>query len=178
MAFLRDVADRGSEQARFAFDGVIVAWSRLDGLDEAIRAAARYPVEGRDERIRAFHAQLSYWHWMAREADRTGNGLLRGLAGPNVVVFASRLILAHNAVLYPGFKWLRRVLGDVADQPAGLLAAIDAVIANPGRAAVETLVACVHDFRDWGVDPAEWGARFMIDTELAWMRSVPAIADL
>ena len=175
MAFLRDVAARGSEQARFAFDDVIVAWSRLEGLDEALRAAARYPAEGREERIRAFHAQLSYWHWMAREADRTGNSWLRG---PNVVVFASRLILAHNAVLYPGFKWLLRVLRDLPEQPAGLLAAIHAVIAGPDPAAVEALVACVREFRDWGVDPSEWGARFMLDTELAWMRGRPSIADL
>jgi len=178
MAFLREVAARGSEQARFAFDGVIVAWSRVDGLDDALRAAARYPAEGREERIRAFHAQLSYWHWMAREADRTGNAWLRGLAGPNVVVFASRLILAHNAVLYPGFKWLLRVLRDVPEQPPGLLAAIDAVIADPDLGAVDMLVACVREFRDWGVDPDEWGARFMLDTELAWMHGRPAIADL
>jgi predicted nucleotidyltransferase len=178
MGFLRDVAARGSEPARFAFDGVIVAWSRLGGLDEAIQAAARYPVEGREERIRAFHAQLSYWHWMAREADRTGNAWLRGLAGPNVVIFAARLILAHNAVLYPGFKWLLRVLHDVPGQPPGLGAAIGAVIADPGLVAVDALVTCVREFRDWGVDPDAWGARFMLDTELAWIHGRPAIADL
>ena len=181
MGFLRDVAARGSEPARFAFDGVIVAWSRLDGLDgldEAIRAAARYPAEGREERIRAFHAQLSYWHWMAREANRTGNTWLRGLAGPNVVVFAARLIMAHNAVLYPGYKWLLRVLREVPEQPPGLRAAIDAVIADPDLALVDALVTCVREFRDWGVDAEAWGARFMLDTELAWMHGRPAIADL
>ena len=161
---------------------MIVAWSRLgsgdETLDNALRSAARYPAAGREERIRAFHAQLSYWQWMAREADRTGNAWLRGLAGPNVVVFAGRLILAHNAVLYPGFKWLLRVLRDVPEQPAGLLTSIDAVIADPDPAAVDALVACVRGFRDWGVDSDAWGGRFMVDTELAWMRGRPPIADL
>ena len=47
LGFIRDVAERGSETTRFAFDGVTVAWSRLDGLEEAVDAAARYPMDGR-----------------------------------------------------------------------------------------------------------------------------------
>ncbi len=113
VGFMREVAARGTEQARFAFDGVDIAWSRIDGLDDALRAAARYPIEGRDDRIRAFHAQLEYWQWLFREGDRSGNAYVRAVAAPNVVLFAGRLILAHNAVLYPGYKWLLRVLRDV-----------------------------------------------------------------
>jgi hypothetical protein len=43
---------------------------------------------------------------------------------------------------------------------------------------VDALVACVRGFRDWGVDPDEWGARFMLDTELAWMHGRPPIGEL
>ena len=50
VGFMREVAARGTEQARFAFDGVDIAWSRIDGLDDALRDAARYPIEGRDDR--------------------------------------------------------------------------------------------------------------------------------
>jgi hypothetical protein len=178
MGFLRDVAAQGSEQARFAFDGVRVAWSRIDGVEDACRAAARYPIEDRDERIRAFHAQLEYWQWMFHEGDRSGNDYVRTLAAPNVVLFAGRLILAHNAVLYPGVKWLVRVLHGVAEQPAGLGTAVGAVVARPDRASVDRLVDLVRGFRDWGVAGHSWGARFMVDTELAWMRGRPAIADL
>ena len=78
----------------------------------------------------------------------------------------------------PASKWLLRVLRDVPEQPPGLMAAIDAVVAEPDLAAVDTLVACVREFRDWGIDPDEWGARFMLDTELAWMQGHAAIADL
>ena len=46
LAFIRDVAERGSETTRFAFDGVTVAWSRLDGLDEAVGAAAHTRSRG------------------------------------------------------------------------------------------------------------------------------------
>ena len=33
-------------------------------------------------------------------------------------------------------------------------------------------------FRDWGVADQHWGTRFMLDTELAWLRGNPSIAEL
>ncbi len=178
LGFIRDVAERGSETTRFAFDGVTVAWSRLDGLEEAVDAAARYPMDGLPARIRSFHAQLEYWQWLYREGVRSENAFVREVAAPNVVLFAGRLILAHNAVLYPGYKWLLRVLRDAPDQPPGLDAAIGAVIASPGTDTVDALVALVVGFRDWGVADQHWGTKFMLDTELAWLHDRPPIGDL
>ncbi len=176
--FIRDVAERGSETTRFAFDGVTVAWSRVDRLEEAVRSAARYPIDGRAGRIRSFHAQLEYWQWLFREGVRSDNAFVRAVAAPNVILFAGRLILAHNAVLYPGLKWLVRVLRDVPEQPPGLTVAIEAVIERPGMDTVDALVALVSGFRDWGVADQHWGTKFMLDTELAWVRGNPSIADL
>ncbi len=178
LGFIRDVAERGSETTRFAFDGVTVAWSRVDGLDAAVRAAASFPAAGRAERILSFHAQLEYWQWLFREGVRSDNAYVRGVAAPNVVLFAGRLILAHNAVLYPGTKWLVRVLRDVPEQPSGLTAAIEAVVEQPGTDTVDALVALVSGFRDWGVADQHWGTKFMLDTELAWLRGNPSIAEL
>jgi predicted nucleotidyltransferase len=178
VGFIREVAAHGSEQARFAFDGVEVAWSRLDGLAGELGAAACYPIDRRDDRIRAFHAQLEYWQWLFREGDRSGNAYVRAVAAPNVVLFAGRLILAHNAVLYPGYKWLLRVVADVPSQPDGLVPAMEAVISQPTPANVDALVDPVAGFRDWGVADQHWGTRFMLDTELAWLDGRPPIADL
>ena len=77
LGFIGDVAERGSETTRFAFDGVTVAWSRVDGLEAAVRAAARYPIDGRADRIRSFHAQLEYWQWLFREGVRSDNAFVR-----------------------------------------------------------------------------------------------------
>ena len=64
VAFIRDVAARGSETTRFAFDGVTVAWSRVDGLDEAVRSAASIP-DGRGSPIGSVPSMPS---------SSTGNG--------------------------------------------------------------------------------------------------------
>jgi len=178
LGFIREVAERGTETTRFAFAGATVAWSRVEGLEEAVAAAARYPIDGRDGRIRSFHAQLEYWQWLFREGVRSDNAFVRSVAAPNVVLFAGRLILAHNAVLYPGMKWLVRVLRDVPEQPPGLMPAIEAVIERPGPDTVDALVELVSGFRDWGVADQHWGTKFMLDTELAWLRGNPSIAEL
>jgi predicted nucleotidyltransferase len=178
VAFLRDVAARGSENARFAFDGATVTWSRVDGLEALVREAARYPVEGLEDRLRSFRAHLRYWQWMYGEGEGSGNAFVTAMASPNVVLFAGRLILAHNRLLYPGYKWLLRVLRGVAEQPPGLMAAIDAVVERPDRRAVDALFDLVAGFRDWGLGDLPWGARFVHETELAWLRGRPPIADL
>jgi predicted nucleotidyltransferase len=178
VALIRDVAARGSEQARYAFDGVTIASTRIDGLDDELRAAARYPMEGRADRIRAFHAQLEYWRWMFAEGDRSETVYTKALAAPHVVLFAGRLVLAHNAVLYPGYKWLLRVLQDVPEQPPGLVPAIEQVVAAPDKEAVDALFDLVTGWRNWAVADQHWGTKFMLDTELAWLDGRPPIADL
>ena len=178
VGFIRAVASRGSEQAKYAFDGVTIVFSRIDGLERELSAAARYPIEGRDERIQAFHAQLEYWRWMFAEGDRSDNAYAKALAAPHVVLFSGRLVLAHNAVLYPGYKWLLRVLRDVPEQPPGLMRAIDPVVRAPDKENVNALFDLVAGWRDWCVESQSWGARFMADTELAWLEGRPPIADL
>ena len=81
-------------------------------------------------------------------------------------------------MLYPGYKWLLRVLRDAPDQPPGLDAAIGAVIASPGTDTVDALVALVVGFRDWSVADQHRGTKFMLDTELAWLHDRPPIGDL
>ncbi|MFL5774999.1 MAG: nucleotidyltransferase domain-containing protein [Chloroflexota bacterium] len=178
VGFIRAVADHGSENARFAFDGATIAWSRIDGLEQELTAAARYPIEGQADRIRAFHAHLEYWRWMFAEGDRAGNAYVKALAAPHVVLFAGRLILTHNAVLYPGYKWLVRVLRGVERQPRALIDAMDAVIDAPDKARVDSLFDLVTTWRDWGVAGQHWAAKFIRDTELAWLDARPPIADL
>jgi predicted nucleotidyltransferase len=178
LAFIRDVAERGNEPSRFAFQGAIVAWSGIDGLEDAVRAAARYPIEGTDARIRSFHAHLEYWRWIFGEGVRLDNAYVRAMAAPNAVLFAARLVLADNAVLYPGYKWLFRVLRDVPRQPPGLVAAAEAVIATPTSETVDALFELVTGWRDWGVAGQRWGAKFVLDTELVWLHDRPAVAEL
>lgn len=56
--FLRTVAERGSDPARYAYHGSRILFSRVAGLEQLLVAITRYPVEQKGERIERFIAQL------------------------------------------------------------------------------------------------------------------------
>src|SRR5512143_2044105 len=67
VAFLEEVADRGSEPARAAFEKVIVAYSQLPQLDDLLQRITAYPEVGHVERLRSFYAQLQAMQWYVGE---------------------------------------------------------------------------------------------------------------
>jgi predicted nucleotidyltransferase len=180
--FIKDVAERGSEPARFAFDGVKVLFSRIpdQGLEEVIARAVRYPVEGKRERMVRFRVQLEAWRWFCGEGRQKGNAYLLGLAVRKLVLFGGRLILAENEVLYPFHKWFLRVLEGVEEKPEGLMECINRVIEDPSEANVEEFYEMVMGFREWEVKhpPGRWGTQFMLDNELTWMTGNTPVDDL
>jgi hypothetical protein len=177
-SFLRQVAERGSEPARFAFADARILFSRVDGLTELLGRAARYPVEGRTDRMRRFHAQLQAWHWYAHEALRLDNRYLLGVALARLVLFGGRLILAHNNVLYPYHKWFLEVLRRVEEQPPGLLDRIHGLHENPTGPAVTEFFETIRDFREWPPLVAGWGDQFVIDSERNWLITPAPVDDL
>lgn len=178
--FLAQVAERGSEPARFAFQDARVLFARagVDGLDARLREIARYPVEGKAERIARFHAQFEAWHWYAHEALKLGDRYLLGCAVARTVLFAGRMLLAHNERLYPYHKWLMRVLQDAPDRPADLMERIAAVHADPSQANLLGLWACVKNFRAWEGAGTPWSVQFMRDSELNWLDGPTPLEDL
>jgi hypothetical protein len=63
LAFLREVAKKGSEPARAAFAGTWCAYSRLPEIDELVQRIPTYRETERQERIRSFYGQFQAWHW-------------------------------------------------------------------------------------------------------------------
>ena len=177
-AFVQQVADQGSEPARFAFQEAQVLFSRLPEMETLVQAAARYPTEGQTERMGRFYAQLEAWHWYAHEALRLGNPYLYGTAASKLILFGGRLILAHNTLLYPYHKWFLKVLESAADKPAGLMDHLWPLYEDPTTAAVQTFYEAVRDFRVWPKLTANWPAQFMADSELNWLHGSPPVDDL
>lgn len=176
--FLAQVAAHGSEPARFAFQDAQVLFSRLDGLEAALAAAARYPAEGQAERLARFYAQFEAWHWYAHEALKHANRYLLGVAVSKLVLFGGRLILAHNALLFPYHKWFLAQLERAPQRPPELLPAIARLHAAPTAATVTDYYKLVRDFHPWPTPPTGWPTQFMHDSELNWLTGPPPIDDL
>ncbi len=176
--FLRAVRAKGSEPARFAFQGARVLFTRLEGLPDLIADIARYPVEEKASRIHRFQAQYQAWSWMAREALKRQDAYLLQTAASKLCLFGGRIVLAHNERLYPFHKWFVRVLSEAPDKPAGLLDAMQQLAKAPNLASVEAFDTMIRGFRTWEIDPIGWGAEFMEETELSWLRGSAPVDDI
>jgi hypothetical protein len=177
-SFLEAVEQRGSEPARYAFADARVLASRIPELGERLERIARYPMAEQNARLVRFHGQLQAWHWYVAQAAARGERYLMNLACAKLVLFAGRLVLAHNELLYPYHKWFLRVLARAPDQPAGLLAAIERVSQEPNVEHASALYHLVDGFRPWPTGGVGWGEHFLRDAELGWLHGHAAIDDI
>jgi predicted nucleotidyltransferase len=178
--FLRDVAERAGDATRWGYDGARIVFTREPGLAELLAQVVRYPTELVADRRERFVAQLLAWRWYHAQGCEKGDPYLQGIALSRVVLFACRLVLVQNAMLYPFHKWVVRVTTDAPDRPAALMADLAGLYAEPTPARVDALVAGL--LAHYGIDQAAaertWGAYFVRDTELSWRAGPPPVDDL
>lgn len=177
-ALLRDVACRGSEPARFAFKDAQVLFDESGELPALISAAARFPSEGTEDRIRRFQAQFEAWQWYTSEAARRRDAYLMSLAVAKLILFGGRIVLAHNQLLYPYHKWFLRVLESAPDKPPGLVPAMRRLAQDRNAADVDAVAAAIRGFRSWNVTHSSWPPLFMEDSELNWRTGFTPIDDV
>ncbi len=172
--FLFDAADHGSEPARFAFKDAFVAYSRIPGLEEVVKRIPVYPERERPEKLRAFYSEVVlYAQYFMPEAERWENPYLRWHAATNLVLFAGRLMLAYNRILYSSQKWLLKAVAEAPETPADLLPRLDRVIEHPCSATAAAVWECVREFRDWGLTPEQIGGEYLRIAEWGWREGRP-----
>jgi hypothetical protein len=177
VAFLEEVADRGSEPARSAFENVIVAYSSLPQLPGLLQRITAYPEADHTAKLQSFYAQLLAMQWYVGEAEKRANKYLMMHVVSELVLFGGRMILAHNRMLYPYHKWFLRRLQDAPQQPAGLMVLIDQLLNDPNKANADRFCDAILGFTAWPTPPEGWPARFMGDTEWAWRRGSAPVGD-
>lgn len=177
LAFLQDVAAKGSEPARSAFDGAWIAFSNIPELADLMARITVYPEADRIAKIQSFYAQLEAMKWFIEEAARHDNAYLNMRMASEMVLFGGRLILAYNRILYPYHKWLLRALAEAPEKPADMMALIDALLADPCPANSAAFVTCLQEFREWEKPPQGWPVQFMKDVEWQWRGGCVTLAD-
>ncbi len=177
LAFLEDVAEKGNEPSRAAFEGAFAAYSHIPDLDALLQRIPVYPETGHEERIKAFYCMAFIQHWLFHEAERHDNRYTMTRAASQLALFAGRLILAHNRRLFPFHKWLPRTLESVPDKPDNLMACFNDLLNEPSGEHATALFEKVRTFRDWGVSDLEAYTWFMTDVEWSWMSGTTPIED-
>lgn len=175
--FLYDVISHGSEVARSAFLNAQVVFTRDDEIAELIEQIGQYPEEDREEKKRSFVAQIMLWRWYVSEAEKRGDRYLLLQSVSELVLFGSRLMLAHNRLIYPYHKWLRRQLEQAKDLPENYFELMDAALENPGTQTANAYTEALLQFRDWGVNLEKAIVLFLHDREWNWRSAKAPIHD-
>lgn len=115
MSFLREAADRGSEPTRAAFIDSYCLYTHNDEVYDLIQRIPVYQESERDEKMKSFWAQLHSAKWYYMQAMKRDDQYLRMFSVNKMVLFAGRLILAHNRILYPYHKWFMKTLESAPD---------------------------------------------------------------
>jgi len=177
MQYLYDVAEKGNDPTRAAFDGAFVAFSHIDGLEELLVNIFSYPEAERAERLRTFYCMSFIQNWLMNEASRHDNLYTKSRAASQLALFTGRLILAHNRVLFPYHKWLMHYLEKCPEKPENFIKNIEAVLEKPSSETATRLFESVRDFKDWGVTDLEAYTWFMEDVEWSWRKGTTPFED-
>ena len=178
IAFMQQVAEHGSEAARFAFKDSVIVFNRDPRLPDLIASISRFPVEKKESNIRRFLAQMNAWKWMAGEERKHGKRYLVQRAVDNFILFSCRVVLAHNERLYPFHKWMLREVEHCPDRPAELMVLIERILTEQSADDMETLFSVVKATTTVTFDDSTWGRWFLRDSEQNWLEHEPPVTDL
>lgn len=177
MDYLQKVAQSGNEPSRAAFDGAFLAQSSIDGLETLISDISTYPEGGIEERLRTFYGMAFIQNWLMGEADRHDNLYTKTRAASQLSLFAGRLILAHNRVLFPYHKWFLHYLDKCPEKPDGFIEQIQALLKTPNLENANRLFQNLRAFKDWGVSDFQAFMWFLEKVELSWMDGTTPMED-
>ncbi len=177
LSFLEEVADHGSEPARAAFAGNRILYSRIPDLEVLLERATAYPEAERIPKIQSFYAHFLIYYWYLGEALRWDDRYLLTHATANFSLFAGRMILAHNRMLYPYHKWFMSELRRAPERPDDLVECLEAVLERPCKENADAVLASVANFRDWEKPTTDVATRFMEDSERNWRDGLAPIGD-
>jgi predicted nucleotidyltransferase len=178
LGFIRDVAQRGSEPARFAFKDAKILSCKVAGLDQLLYDAGEYPHAQREANLLRFQAQFEAWYWYVQQAFQTQDRYLLQFATSKLTLFGCRQILAHNRMLFPYHKWLTRVVAQAPSKPDRFLSHMDSVLQSPTPESAASFYQAVNEFVPRVESDCHWSTNFLFDSELNWTSGHTPVDDL
>jgi len=177
LAFIRDVAAKGSEPARSAFQGAFLAYNHIPELPALMEQIPVFQEQERQEKMERFYSRVQLLNWFVGEAEKRDNLYLLRQSTTEMVLFGGRLILEYNRILFPNHKWLMYKLQQAPEKPVDMLELADKLLRNPTKESAEAFRNCINNFRDWGVDYMTALVTFVEDDEWAWRTRRPPLSD-
>ena len=177
LQFLKDAAQRGSEPARSAFVGAYLCYSRIPGLEDLMAGIPVYQESERRTKIESFLSQVMLLKWFVGEAEKRNQLYLMSQVVSNLVLFAGRIVLAHNRILFPAHKWFMTLVERAPEKPEGFVAAAEELLSRPCRETGDRLHDMVLGWQDWKWPFDRAVQRYMEDIEWTWRTGRPSLQE-
>jgi predicted nucleotidyltransferase len=177
-AFIQAAAERGSEPTRASFEGAFVAFTRIPELSELVSQIPVFPEAQREKNLKDFYAQvLLYGHYFSDRALTLNNTYLLTHSVSQIALFAGRLLLAYNRILFPCHKSLAQTLERASEMPDRYMELQQAMLTNPTKETISDFIECVSAFQQWGLTMKQAVSRFIENNEWNWLEGEPPISD-
>ena len=177
LQFLKDAAERGSEPARSAFVDAYLGYSRIPGLKDLITRIAVYQESERRTKIESFLSQVMLLKWFVGEAEKRSQLYLMTQVVSNLVLFAGRIVLAHNRILFPAHKWFITLVEKAPEKPEGFVKMTEDVLRQPCQATADRLHDAVVNWQQWNWPFDRAVQRYMEDIEWTWRTGRPSLQE-
>lgn len=178
LGFLNKIREHGSDPARYAFKNNKILYSKINHLDILLDEIAQFPLAEYEERKNRFASQLLAWKWYYSEAVKKRNKYLVYLSVHKIVLFAGRLVLNENKLLYPYHKWLLKVLESAESKPSNLMEKINLMFDNHSLEKVNNFCNDIFDFIGYTEKSVDWPNYFLKDSEQTWIEHEAPIDDI
>lgn len=174
-SYLEAAAARGDDPVRASFVDSFIAWSRIDGLVERVRAITELPEALWEQRMTSFIAQTRlYGAYFLPQGEMKQDPMLTHYAAVHLAFAAGRALLALNRVLFQGPKYLMSAVGQLPRAPEGFTDLMAVLLAEPSSDRASDLALALEGFHSWPLAVDATLSRFVSDNELAWLtRTAP-----
>ncbi|RIX52452.1 hypothetical protein D3P08_13340 [Paenibacillus nanensis] len=178
LRFLEQAAVKGSEPTRASFIGSKAVYSKVADLDKLIEQIPVYPEGNRIENIRDFQAQVMlYAYYFAGEAAKDDNLYLLTHVASNLVLFGSRIILAHNRILFPCHKKMMSAVQNAPEKPERFVSMARNLLDKPTTQKCMELAQEILTFRRLELPHEQALSLFVRNNEWNWQDHAPPLQD-
>lgn len=177
-SFMALVAERGSDPARYAFKDCTILLNRMPDLEDLLESVTAYPVQQKASRRMRFVSQLLAWKWYYSEVIKKENEYLVHLSLHKLILFACRIVLNENELLYPYHKWLLAETGRAPVKPDNYDALLDKLLTRPSWDDAQQLATAILDHLGLNEKDVDWPNQFLQDSEWNWIEHEPPVDDL
>ncbi len=174
---LRFIRERANEPTRWSYTGAKVLFTRDPGIAGLIAGIPVFQEGERSRKMESFASQIRMHFSYLMLAEYSRNEYLLRETSAKIALFAGRLVLADNRVLYPNRKWFSRQIERVADKPDRFCEDMRAFLAAPSIAGGKAFIDGLFAHKAYP-EPAEgWVTRFNDDSVFHWKTGTFSIED-